>query len=50
MLPQIHLNYKFKNITFKNVKIHGLSDCLAHGVQVLNGMKCIPFDTWNSEI
>ena len=29
ILTQIHLNYKFKKITFKNIQIHGLSDCLA---------------------
>ena len=29
ILTQIHLNYKFKKITFKNNQIHGLSDCLA---------------------
>ena len=32
ILTQIHLNYKFKKITFKNFQIHGLSDCLAKGV------------------
>ena len=33
ILTQIHLNYKFKKITFKNIQIHGLSDCLAKGVK-----------------
>ena len=55
---QIHLNYKFKNIMFKNIQIHGLSDCLAKGVIIrLHGMKCSPlfspnisFDTLKSEI
>ena len=32
ILTQIHLNYKFKKITFKNFQIHGLSDYLAKGV------------------
>ena len=41
-LTQIHLNYKFKKITFKNFQIHGLSDCLAKGVRILDGMKCSP--------
>ena len=40
ILTQIQLNYKFKKITFKNILIHGLSDCLAKGVKILNGMKC----------
>ena len=39
ILTQIHLNYKFKKITFKNNQIHGLSDCLAKGVKILDGMK-----------
>ena len=39
ILTQIHLNYKFKKITFKNNQIHGLSDCLAKGVRILDGMK-----------
>ena len=39
ILTQIHLNYKFKKITFKNIQIHGLSDCLAKGVKILDGMK-----------
>ena len=56
ILTQIHLNYKFKNITFKNIQIHGLCDYLAKGVKILYGMECspllspIPFDTWKSEI
>ena len=29
ILTHIHLNYKFKKITFKNIQIHRLSDCLA---------------------
>ena len=55
-LTQIHLNYKFKKITFKNFQIHGLSDCLAKGVKILDGMKCspllapIPLDTWKFEM
>ena len=40
ILTQIHLNYKFKKITFKNFQIHGLSYCLAKGVEILDGMKC----------
>ena len=39
ILTQIHLNYKFKKITFKNNQIHGLSDCLAKGLKILDGMK-----------
>ena len=56
ILTQIYFNYKFKKITFKNFQIHGLSDCLAKWVKILNGMKCspllapIPLDTWKSEI
>ena len=55
-LTQIHLNYKFKKITFKNFQIHGLSDCLAKGVKILDGMKCspllapVPLDTWKFEM
>ena len=47
---------EFKKITFKNIQIHGLSDCLAKGVKILDGMKCSPLfapislDTWKSEI
>ena len=37
ILTQINL---FKNITFKNIQIHGLSDCLAKGVKILDCMKC----------
>ena len=56
ILTQIHLNYKSKKITFKNIQIHGLSDYPAKGVKILNGMKCsplfapIPLGTWKSEI
>ena len=56
ILTEIHLNYKFKKITFKNIQNHGLTDCLAKGVKILDGMKCsplfgpIPLDTWKSEI
>ena len=39
ILTYIYLNYKFKKITFKNNQIHGLSDCLAKGVKILDGMK-----------
>ena len=41
ILAQIHLNYKFKKNTFKSIQIHGLSDCLAKGVKILDGMKFI---------
>ena len=41
MLTEIDLNYKFKKITFKNIQIHGLSDCLAKRVKILDGMKFI---------
>ena len=50
------LNYKIKKITFKNIQIHGSSDCLAKRVKILDGLKCsplfapIPLDTWESEI
>ena len=49
---QIHLNYKFKKITFKNFQIHGLSDCLAKRVKILDGMKCCPLlaPTWKFEM
>ena len=56
ILTHIHWIYKFNKITFKNIKIHGLSDCLAKGVKILDGMKCIalfapiPLGTWKSEI
>ena len=56
ILTQIYFNYKFKKITFKNFQIHGLSDCLAKGVKILDGMKCspllapIPLDTWRFEM
>ena len=39
ILTLIHLNYKFKKSTFKNIQNHGLTDCLANGVQILDGMK-----------
>ena len=42
IFTQIHLNYKFKKITFKNIQIHGLFDCLAKRVKILDGMKCSP--------
>ena len=41
ILTQIHLNYKFKKITFKNILNHGLTDCLAKEVKILDGMKFI---------
>ena len=41
ILTQIHLNYKFKKIMFKNIQNHGLTDCLAKGVKILDGMKFI---------
>ena len=41
ILTQIHLNYKFKKITFKNIQNHGLTDSLAKGVKILDGMKFI---------
>ena len=41
ILTQIHLNYKFKKITFKNIQNHALTDCLAKGVKILYGMKFI---------
>ena len=41
ILTQIHLNHKFKKITFKNIKNHGLTDCLAKGVKILDDMKFI---------
>ena len=34
---EIHLNYKFKKITFKSIQIHGESDCLAKRVKILDG-------------
>ena len=48
--------FLIKKITFKIIYIHGLSDCLAKGVKILDGMKFSPlfalnpFDTWKSEI
>ena len=41
ILTEIHLNYKFKKITFKNIQNHALTDCLAKGVKILYGMKFI---------
>ena len=41
ILTQIHLNHKFKKITFKNIQNHGLTDCLVKGVKILDGMKFI---------
>ena len=41
ILIEIQLNYKFKKITFKNIQKHGLTDCLAKGVKILDGMKFI---------
>ena len=35
ILTQIHLNYKFKKTTLKNIHIHGLSDCLVKGLKSL---------------
>ena len=56
ILTQIHLNYKFKKITIKNIYIHRLSDCMAKGVKILDSVKYsplfapIPFDIWKSQI
>ena len=41
ILTKIDLNYKFKKITFKNIQNHGLTDCPAKGVKILDGMKFI---------
>ena len=41
ILTEIHLNYKFKKITFKNIHNHRLTDCLAKEVKILDGMKFI---------
>ena len=41
ILTLLHLNYKIKKITFKNIQIHGLTDCLAKGVKILGCMKFI---------
>ena len=41
ILTEIDLNYKFKKIRFKNIQNHGLSDCLAKGVKILDGMQYI---------
>ena len=43
ILTQIHLNYKFKKNTLKNIYVLRLSDCLAKGVKILDGMKCSQF-------
>ena len=39
ILTYIYLNYKFKKITYKNIQIHVLCDCLAKGVKILDGVK-----------
>ena len=51
ILTQIHLNYKFKKITFKNIQIHGLSDCLAKGVKwhEMQSVVC-PNSSWHLEV
>ena len=41
ILTEIYLNYKFKKITFRNIQNHRLTDCLAKGVKILDGMKFI---------
>jgi len=41
ILTLIHLNYKFKKITFKNNQNHRLTDCLAKGIKILDCMKLI---------
>ena len=41
ILTKIDINYKFKKITFKNIQNHGLTDCLAKGVKILDGMQHI---------
>ena len=41
ILTEIDLNYKFKKIRFKNIKNHELTDCLAEGVKILDGMQFI---------
>ena len=38
---EIHLNYKVKKITFKNIQNHGLTDCLAKGLKILDGRNFI---------
>ena len=40
ILTQTDLHYKFKQITLKNISIHGFFNCLAKGVKILDGMKC----------
>ena len=37
----IKLKKKDTTITFKNIQNHGLTDCLAKGVKILDGMKFI---------
>ena len=37
----LNLNHKFKKITFKNIKNHGLTDSMAKGVKILHGMQFI---------
>ena len=41
ILSLIHLNYKIKKTTFKIVHNHGLTDCLAKGIKILDCMKLI---------
>ena len=41
IVTQVHVNYKFKEIMFKNIQNNGLTDCLAKGVKILDGMKFI---------
>ena len=41
ILTQIHLNYKLKKITFKNIQNYGLTYCPAKAVKILDGMKFI---------
>ena len=38
---EVDLSYKFKKITFKNIQNHGLTDCLAKGVKIVDGMQFI---------
>jgi len=37
----IHLNYKIKKIPLKNIQNHGLTDCRAKGIKILEYMKFI---------
>ena len=51
ILTQIHLNYKFKKTTLKNIHIHGLSDCLVKGLKSLiawNAVRCLPLFLWTA--